>query len=57
MKAAILAKGVGISIVSNGDMNDYMLLTDLARYKSEDPAAIIQNWMRACDVIEFSGIA
>ena len=31
-------------------------LTDIARYKSDDPTALIQNWMRNRDVIEFLGL-
>jgi hypothetical protein len=31
-------------------------LTDITRYKSDDPAAVIQNWMRNRDVIEFLGL-
>jgi len=31
-------------------------LTDIARYKSDDPAAVIQNWMRNRDVLEFLGL-
>ena len=29
---------------------------DIARYKSDDPTAVIQNWMRNRDVIEFMGL-
>lgn len=31
-------------------------MTDIARYKSDDPTAVIQNWMRNRDVIEFLGL-
>lgn len=31
-------------------------LTDIAKYKSDDPTAVIQNWMRSRDVIEFLGL-
>ena len=31
-------------------------MTDIAKYKSDDPAAVIQNWMRNRDVIEFLGL-
>ena len=31
-------------------------MTDIARYKSDDPTATIQNWMRGRDVIEFLGL-
>jgi hypothetical protein len=52
----IHAKGTDITVLSNGDENDYISLTDIARYKSDDPAATIQNWMRGRDVIEFLGL-
>lgn len=56
LKAKIYAKGMTISIVSDGSYDDYISLTDIAKYKSEDPAATIQNWMRSRDVIEFLGL-
>lgn len=56
LKAQICAKGMKISVVSDGDFNDYISLTDIAKYKSEDPATTIQNWMRSRDVIEFLGL-
>ena len=31
-------------------------MTDIAKYKSDDPNAVIQNWMRNRDVIEFLGL-
>lgn len=55
-RATIHAKDAEISVLSNGDENDYISLTDIARYKSDDPAATIQNWMRSRDVIEFLGL-
>ena len=56
LKAKINAKGMKISVVSDGSYDDYISLTDIAKYKSEDPAATIQNWMRSRDVIEFLGL-
>ena len=56
LKAKINAKGMQISVVSNGSYDDYISLTDIAKYKSEDPAATIQNWLRSRDVIEFLGL-
>lgn len=55
-KDSIHAKGTEIAVISNGDENDYISLTDIARYKSDDPTATIQNWMRTRDVIEFLGL-
>ena len=56
LKSKISAKGMQISVVSDGSYDDYISLTDIAKYKSEDPAATIQNWMRSRDVIEFLGL-
>lgn len=56
LKTQISAKGMQISVLSDGGYDDYISLTDIARYKSEDPAATIQNWMRSRDVIEFLGL-
>lgn len=56
MKATINANGNSISVLSTGDADDYISLTDIARYKSDDPTATIQNWMRNKDTLEFLGL-
>lgn len=55
-KDIIHAKGVDIGIYTEDYQNEYLSLTDIARYKSDAPAAVIQNWMRGRDVIEFLGL-
>ena len=35
---------------------DYISLTDIARYKSDDPTAVIGNWMRNRNTIEYLGV-
>jgi len=55
-KATIEANGKQIAVISLGDANDFISLTDIAKYKSDDPTATIQNWMRSKDVIEFLGL-
>jgi len=41
----------------NQNKNDYISLTDIARYKDKERTDhIVQNWMRTRDVIEFLGI-
>lgn len=50
------ANGIDICIYTQDFENEFISLTDIARYKSEDPAAVIQNWMRNRDVIEFLGL-
>ena len=34
---------------------DYISLTDLARHKSDEPNAVIANWMRNRNTIEYLG--
>ena len=36
--------------------NEYISLTDIAKYKSDDPTAVIGNWMRNRNTIEYLGI-
>ena len=49
-------KGIDVRVISKGDDNDYISLTDLAKYKSEDPSDAIKNWMRTRNTIEFLGV-
>ena len=44
-----------VTIINHND-NDYISLTDIAKYKSDDPTAVIGNWMRNRNTIEFLGI-
>jgi hypothetical protein len=36
--------------------SDYISLTDIAKHKSDDPTAVIGNWMRNRNTIEYLGI-
>ena len=56
VKAEINADGRQVSILSLGRNNDYISLTDIARYNSDDPNDVIKNWMRGKDVIQFLGL-
>ena len=51
VKDTIKAKGIDISIYTEDFQNEFISLTDIAKYKSDDPTAVIQNWMRGRDVI------
>lgn len=53
--AKIIVQHTNITII-NIDGEDYASLTDLARYKSDDPTGVIGNWMRNRNTIEFLGI-
>ena len=56
VKETIHAQGIEIGIYTTDFENEFISLTDIARYKSDDPATVIQNWMRNRDVIEFLGL-
>ncbi|MDY3854787.1 MAG: KilA-N domain-containing protein [Butyribacter sp.] len=56
IKETIHANGIDIGIYTEDFDNEFISLTDIARYKSDDPTAVIQNWMRNRDVIEFLGL-
>ena len=52
----INANGFSIQFYTNDFKNDYISLTDIAKYKSDDPSDAIKNWMRRKDTIEFLGL-
>ena len=56
IKDTLHANGIDIGIYTQDFENEFISLTDIARYKSDDPTAVIQNWMRNRDVIEFLGL-
>ena len=56
MKEMIHAKGMEIAIYTENFQDEYISLTDIARYKSDTPKDVIQNWMRGKDTIEFLGL-
>ena len=56
VKETIHANGVDIGIYTQDFENEYLSLTDIAIYKSDDTAAVIQNCMRNRDVLEFLGL-
>lgn len=55
-KDSLSAKGLLIQVYTEDFMNDYISLTDIARYKSDEPSDVIKNWMRRKDTIEFLGL-
>ena len=56
VKETIYAQGIEIGIYTKDFDNEFISLTDIAKYKSDDSAAVIQNWMRNRDIIEFLGL-
>lgn len=55
-KETIEAKGFAIQIYTEDFKNDYISLTDIARYKSDEPFIVINNWLRSKDNIQFLGL-
>lgn len=56
VKETIHAKGFEISIYTEDFKNEYISLTDIAKYKSDEPNDVIRNWLRSKDTIEFLGL-
>lgn len=56
IKETIHAKGINIGIYTNDFQNEFISLTDIAKYRSDDPNATICNWMRNRDTLEFLGL-
>ena len=53
--AKINVKQQDVTIIKINE-NDYISLTDIAKYKSDEPAAVIANWLRNRNTIEYLGI-
>ena len=57
IKETIHAKGFDISIYTNDFENEFISLTDIAKYRNgDDPRFVIQNWMRNRNTIEFLAV-
>ena len=56
IKDTIHANGIDIGIYTTDFENEFISLTDIARYKSDEPKDVIKNWMRSKDTIEFLGL-
>ena len=56
VKETIHADGIDIGIYTENFQNEYISITDIARYKSDEPKDVIKNWMRGKDTLEFLGL-
>jgi hypothetical protein len=56
LKDTINAKGISIEIYTEDFENEFISLTDIAKYKSDEPFIVINNWMRSKDTIAFLGL-
>lgn len=48
-------KDTSVSVIKY-DETDFISLTDIAKFKSEEPNAVIANWLRNRNTIEYFGI-
>ncbi len=55
-KDTIHAGGIDIGIYTTDFKNEYISLTDIAKYRSIQPSITIHNWLRGRDVVEFLGL-
>ena len=57
MESKITANNIDITVISKPNEEDYISLTDIARYKNpEFPADVVKNWLRVRSTIEFLGL-
>ena len=55
-RTTIAVQGTSITVLNQNDQ-DYISLTDIARYRnSQEPFAVLNNWMRSRSTIEFLGL-
>jgi hypothetical protein len=55
-KETIYAQGMKISVYTSDFENEFISLTDIARYRSADPRITIHSWLRGRDVVDFLGL-
>ena len=53
--AKITVQDTEITVLTN-EMDDFISLTDIAKYKSNEPNTVIGNWMRNRNTIEYLGL-
>jgi hypothetical protein len=53
--AKINVKDTEVTVIQINNV-DYISLTDIAKFKTSDPNAVIGNWMRNRNTIEYLGI-
>lgn len=57
IKDTIIAGGTEISVLSSHEAEDFISLTDMARYKNPNaPKDVVKNWLRLRSTIDFLGL-
>lgn len=52
----ITAMGTEVRVILDMDDSDYICLTDMARFRDNDPTLVISHWMRNRSTIEYLGL-
>ena len=56
-RETISPNGISVDIMRKGNSEDFISLTDIAKFQNPDaPADIIKNWMRSRNTIEYLGL-
>lgn len=56
IRETIHAQGIDIGIYTTDFKEEYISLTDIARFRSSDPRITIHSWLRSRDIVEFLGL-
>ena len=56
VKDKLYAKGLPIEIYTEDYQSEFISLSDIAKYKSDEPSAVIANWLRNRNTLEFLGL-
>ena len=57
MTTKINVKNLSIAIKTNKENDDFICLTDMAKFKNaDDPRFVVQKWMSSRGIVEFLGV-
>ena len=56
MTKEIKVKNLSVTVKTNKENDDFICLTDMAKFKGEETGIIIANWLTAKFTLEFIGI-
>lgn len=57
MTKEIKVKNLSVSVKTNKENDDFICLTDMAKFKNaEDPRFVVQKWMSSRNIVEFLGV-
>jgi hypothetical protein len=57
MTTKINVKNLSISVKTSKENDDFICLTDMAKFKNaDDPRFVVQKWMSSRSIVEFLGV-